>query len=172
MRKDKILDYIQEVFAEYPDHLKNGVVDEDKITRYYDATILFSGKTWAELMDVDLYHSEDAIMCINNSAFSYYIAAYLKLFIEKYYEADALVDTILNMLTPPVRNGIPSTAWIVKNIDFFSYEKKAVISFTLQYLSMEYNDQNSEKALNIYWGQYLNESLFLKNIQDSKNNSK
>jgi hypothetical protein len=123
-------------------------------------------------MDVDLYHSEDAIICINNLAFSYYIAAYLKLFIEKYYEADALVDTILNKLTPPVRNGEPRPAWIEKNIDFFSYEKKAVISFTLQYLCIKYNDQNAEKALSIYWGQYLNESLLLNNIQGSKNNSK
>ena len=172
MRKDKILGYIQKIFAEYPDYLKNGVVDKDKITRCHDAIILFSGKTWDELIDVDLYHSEDAIMCINNSAFSYYIAAYLKLFIEKYYEADALVDTILNMLTPPVRNGIPSTAWIVKNIDFFSCEKKVVISLTLQYLFVKYKDQNSERALNIYWRQYLNESLLLKNIQGYKNNYK
>lgn len=63
-------------------------------------------------------------MCLTKPAFSYYIAAYLKLFIESYYEADALVDTILNMLTPPVRNGIPSTTWIVKNLDCFSCNKR------------------------------------------------
>ncbi|HCS1518293.1 TPA: hypothetical protein OQM79_004268, partial [Shigella flexneri] len=101
-----------------------------------------------------------------------YIAAYLKLFIENYYEADALVDTILNMLTPPVRNGIPSTTWIAKNLDCFSRNKRVAISFTFQYLCNEYNDPNTEKALNIYWGQYLNESLLIKNVQNSKNKCK
>ena len=168
MRKDEIIDYIQKTFSEYPDYLINGVVDEDNITDCHDAIRLFSGKSWVELMASDLYHSEDAVMCITKPAFSYYIAAYLKLFIESYYEADALVDTILNMLTPPVRNGIPSTTWIVKNLGYFSCNKKMAISFTFQYLCNEYNDQNAEKALNIYWGQYLNESLLIKNVQNSK----
>lgn len=114
MRKDEIIDYIQKAFSEYPDHLKNGVIDEDNITYCHDAVTLFSGKSWGELMASDLYHSEDAITCITKPAFSYYIAAYLKLFIENYYEADALVDTILNMLTPPLRHGIPSATWILK----------------------------------------------------------
>lgn len=172
MRKDEIVDYIQKTFSEYPDYLKNGVVDEDNITHCHDAVKLFFGKNWVELMASDLYHSEDAVICITKPAFSYYIAAYLKLFIENYYEADALVDTILNMLTPPVRNGIPSTTWIVKNLDCFSGNKKVVISFTFQYLCKEYNDQNAEKALNIYWGQYLNESLLIKNDQNSKSKCK
>ena len=172
MRKNEIIDYIQKTFSEYPDYLKNGIVDKDNITHCHDAINLFSGKSWIELMPSDLYHSEDAIMCITKPAFSYYIAAYLKLFIENYYEADALVDTILNMLTPPVRNGVPSTTWIVKNLDYFSFNKKVTISFTFQYLCEEYNDRNAEKALNIYWGQYLNESLLIKNIQDSKNKCK
>ncbi|EFZ0065107.1 hypothetical protein BML42_004263, partial [Shigella flexneri] len=112
------------------------------------------------------------VMCLTKPAFSYYIAAYLKLFIENYYEADALVDTILNMLTPPVRNGIPSTTWIAKNLDCFSRNKRVAISFTFQYLCNEYNDPNTEKALNIYWGQYLNESLLIKNVQNPKNKCK
>lgn len=172
MRKNEILDYIQKTFSDYPDYLKNGIIDEYNIAHCHDAINLFSGKSWGELMPNELYHSEDAIMCITKPAFSYYIAAYLKIFIENYYEADALVDTILNMLTPPVRNGVPSTTWIVKNLDYFSCNKKAIISFTFQYLRDEYNDQNAEKALNIYWGQYLNESLLIKNIQNSKNKCK
>lgn len=125
-----------------------------------------------ELMASDLYHSEDAVMCLTKPALSYYIAAYLKLFIGNYYEVDALADTILNMLTPPVRNGISNTTWIAKNLDCFSCNKKAVISFTFQYLCDEYNDQHAEKALNIYWGQYLNESLLIKNVQNPKNKCK
>lgn len=172
MGKDEIIDYIQKTFSEYPDYLKNGVVDEDNIAYCHDAINLFSGKSWIELIASDLYHSEEAVMCLTKPAFSYYIAAYLKLFIENYYEADALVDTILNMLTPPVRNGIPSTTWIAKNLDCFSRNKRVAISFTFQYLCNEYNDPNTEKALNIYWGQYLNESLLIKNVQNSKNKCK
>ncbi|EOY2721834.1 hypothetical protein ACP3BO_002026 [Citrobacter freundii] len=168
MRKDEFIDYIQKTFSEYPDYLRDGVVDEDSITHCYDAVKLFSGKSWIELMDSDLYHSEDAVMCITKPAFSYYIAAYLRLFIESYYEADALVDTVLNMLTPPVRNGIPSTTWIGKNLDCFSCNKKVIIAFTFQYLCNEYCDQNAERALKIYWGQYLNESLLIKNEQSLK----
>lgn len=44
MRKDEIIDYIQKTFSEYPDYLRDGVVDEDSITHCYDAVKLFFGK--------------------------------------------------------------------------------------------------------------------------------
>lgn len=46
MRKDEIIDYIQKTFSEYPDYLKNGVVDEDNITYCHDTITLFF---WKEL---------------------------------------------------------------------------------------------------------------------------
>lgn len=168
MRKDEILDYIHKTFSEFPSYLKGGIVNEDDIEKCHDALKLFSENAWFEIKSEHLYHSEDAIRCITKSAFSYYIAAYLKLFIENYYDADALVDTVSNMLTPPVRNGIPSTVWIEKNLDCLYLEKKAVIAFTFQYLSREYGDQKIENALSIYWGQYLNESFLKHELKENK----
>lgn len=46
MGKDEIIDYIQKTFSEYPDYLKNRVVDEDNIAYCHDAINLFF---WKEL---------------------------------------------------------------------------------------------------------------------------
>ena len=78
---------------------------------------------WYEISHNELYHSEEWICQRTPKIFSYYLLAYLKLVIEHYYDADALTDTIIIMLTPPLTNGLPRETWINKNINYFDIKQ-------------------------------------------------
>lgn len=171
MKKDNIINYLKMAFPESTNNLAREAIVDNNFNQHHESMELYAGKTWIEIEECELYYSEDAVRSITKLAFSYYIAAYLKLFIENYHSAGALVDTVIDMLTPPLRNGAPSATWIEKNIKHFNFEKRKGVAMTLLYLSEEYSDQNAENALKIYWRKYLNEPLQLEDntVEDSGN---
>jgi hypothetical protein len=112
---------------------------------------------WYEISHNELYHSEEWIRQLTPKVFSYYLPAYLKLIIEHYYDADALTDTIISMLTPPLTNGLPRETWINKNLNHFDIKQKEIIALTLKYIYKHHSDQNAYYALNIYWNNFIDD---------------
>ncbi|WP_145975178.1 DUF6714 family protein [Enterobacter bugandensis] len=88
-------------------------------------------------------------------AFSHYLSAYLKLIIDHYYDVDALTDTVISMLTPPLTNGLPRKTWIDKNLNHFDIKQKEIIALALQYIYKHHSDQNYYHALIVYWNNFL-----------------
>ncbi|GAB7126046.1 hypothetical protein JCM19000A_05530 [Silvimonas sp. JCM 19000] len=121
------------------------------------AANLFQGKTWNNIDLMSLFHTEDALGSLSDVAFGYYIPAYLDLIVAHYCEADALVDTVINTLTPPVSNGEPRVSWIEKKLKFFNKQQRQVIATVLQHLKIQHGDFGAKHALEIYWHRYLEE---------------
>ncbi len=101
MLERKLLQKIEIAFNCQPD----GDIIKPENENYKEVIELFSNKRWKDIDLKNLFFSQDLIRSLSRKAFSYYIAAYLKLFILHYDQADALVDTIVDMLTPPLSNG-------------------------------------------------------------------
>lgn len=147
MKKSKVICMIHSVFEHSPVSLVQSTDERE----------LHDNQLWSELSHGELYHSEEWICQLTPKTFSYYLPAYLKLIIEHYYDADALTDTIISMLTPPLTNGLPRKTWIDKNLKYFDIKQKEIIALALQYIYKHHSDQNAYHALNVYWNNFLSD---------------
>lgn len=115
---------------------------------------LFAGKLWNNIEISLLFHSQDALRCLSDEAFGYYIAAYINLIILSYYEADALVDTVISMLTPPASQGSPRLTWVNSRLGAINNPQRIVIASFLKFLEAEYSDFGARNALEVFWHTY------------------
>lgn len=151
MLKRKLLQNIEDAFNCQP----NGDIIEIDNENYQEVIEIFANKRWKDIDSSSLFFSQDLIRALSTKAFSYYIAAYLKIFICDYEQADALIDTILNMLTPPLSNGSVRTSWVERELFYFTKIQKTVIASTLSFLAKEYQHTGAQYALEIYWENFL-----------------
>ena len=151
MKIDGILSNIKTSFSKMPDGVMQEIISSNQ-KELYD---IFANKAWNEIEHERLFFTEDSLRGLSDKAFSYYIAAYLKLLLTDYYRADALVDCIIDMLTPPSKDGNVRLNWINKKFFYLMDNQKNCISATLRFLADEYQDVGAIRALDIYWDTYL-----------------
>ncbi len=150
MNVGAVLAIIEKAFATYPAEVDSDIGGSQQ--EIYD---LFAKKRWHELEKEELYFTDELAVRLPVRAFSYYVAAYLKLFLSDYYKASTLVSFIISMLTPPLTNGLPRSTWIDKKLLYFTEAQKNAIALTFKFLECEYQDTDAEYALEVYWGKYL-----------------
>ncbi|WP_353328422.1 hypothetical protein [Chitiniphilus shinanonensis] len=69
---------------------------------------------------------------------------------------DALIDSVVSILMPPVSAGKPRTSWLDR-FKYLSDEQRKTIAFFLLFLSKNFGDFGAQHALDLYWGGYLDQ---------------
>ncbi|NHQ88223.1 hypothetical protein HA050_19135 [Iodobacter sp. HSC-16F04] len=116
---------------------------------------IFNNKRWGEVKDSDLLFTEGVVYRLSDKAFSYYVASYLRWFVQDYANADVMVDCVLSMLTPPFSNGEVRLSWVEKRINYWSISQNNAIAKVLDYLADKQGCYLSSQALDVFWEQYL-----------------
>ncbi|XZG69285.1 DUF6714 family protein [Chitinibacteraceae bacterium HSL-7] len=101
----------------------------------------FKGKKWQDLSAQDLRHRSSSLTFFTNSAFCYYVPAYMLAVIEDATTADVIIDHLWNDFSPP-KNDITRPSFQRKWECFSGPQKQAIVEF------MEYMHSKSMSPIN------------------------
>ncbi len=115
--------------------------------------IEFLGQTtWQETILDKLVYRDDIIVSLSNNGFLYYLPAFLRFMLIYYEKMDALGNTVIEELTPPLNNmNIPRASWVRNIYDCLTEQQRKCIQEVLLYIWKKYDDGLVEDALNNYW---------------------
>ena len=110
----------------------------------------------SQVLSQDLAHKDYLVNGLTDTAVVYFLPRFLFLILTNAEALDVFVESVVSRLTPPKGDGSRREKWNHSIESILSIQKIRLVAKTFDWLSSVNEFDGYKKAIDEYWGRYLN----------------